>query len=297
MSNKNKIVLVTGGAGFIGSHLVEELLKNGHNVVSLDNYFTGSEKNHIAGVRYIKGFTGGIGEVLKENSIDLPYVIYHLGEYSRVLTSFTDVRLVNLFNVVGTRAVLDFCKKHKIKLVYAGSSTKFGDSIGDINSSPYARSKADNTEWVKNYGDWFKMPYAIVYFYNVFGKRENDSKKYGTLIAKYARAMQEGKKLIIYGKGEQRRAFTWVKDVVRGLIMVGENGVGDGFCLGPENTYSIKQIAGFFGGEIDWKAKKKGDRNSSTIDVSKMCEWFGWRTTLDVKDYIYELVGRLPSKK
>ncbi|MHA2038137.1 MAG: NAD-dependent epimerase/dehydratase family protein, partial [Promethearchaeota archaeon] len=104
-----KTILVTGGAGFIGSHLIESLVKDKTNkIISLDNYFTGSEKNHIDDVKYIRGETKDIEELIKE----IPNVIYHLGEYSRVLTSFDDVELVWRLNVLGTFKVLEFCRKN-----------------------------------------------------------------------------------------------------------------------------------------------------------------------------------------
>ncbi|MFH1427130.1 MAG: NAD-dependent epimerase/dehydratase family protein, partial [Patescibacteria group bacterium] len=115
-------ILVTGGAGFIGSHLCEELVKQGNVVISLDNYFTGSEKNHVDEVQYIRGETKDIEDFVKEK----PDIVYHLGEYSRVLTSFEDTKLVWRLNVIGTFNVLEYCRERKIKIVYAGSSTKFG---------------------------------------------------------------------------------------------------------------------------------------------------------------------------
>ncbi len=149
--NQTKKILVTGGAGFVGSNLCRALVKDPKNkVFSLDNYFTGSRENHIEGVTYIEGSTEYIFEL-----VDFaPDLVYHLGEYSRVEQSFDDIDKVLLFNKVGTSKVLEFCRRHKCKLVYAGSSTKFGDGGIGRNQSPYAWSKSSNTELIKNYGDW-----------------------------------------------------------------------------------------------------------------------------------------------
>ncbi len=275
-------ILVTGGAGFIGSHLIESLVQDKDNkVVSLDNYSSGSEKNHIAGVTYIKGDTKDIAEYIKE----VPDIIYHLGEYSRVLTSFDDVNLVWEYNIVGTLRVLEFCRKNNIKLVYAGSSTKFGDSIGGRTESPYAWSKANNTELVNNYGRWFDLPYTVVYFYNVYGGREIKEGKYATVIGIFSRKFKNKEPLEVVLPGTQRRAFTHVEDIVDGLILAGEKGEGDGYCIGSENTYSILEIAKFFGARIKMLPKKKGDRLSSTIDLSKMKE-LGWSAKHNIEDYI-----------
>lgn len=284
---KQKTILVTGGAGFIGSHLCERLVKDGHKVISLDNYFTGSKDNHVDGVEYIEGHTKDIEKHIKE----IPDMIYHLGEYSRVLTSFDDIDLVWELNIQGTFSVLEFCKKNKIRLLYAGSSTKFGefDDVEDgENQSPYAYFKTTNTNLVNNYGKWFNLDYAITYFYNVYGEREISDGKYATLIGIFTRKFKNKEPLTIYGSGEQRRAFTYVDDIVNGLILVGEKGKGDGHCIGSEKEYSILEIAEMFGGEIEKIPAKKGDRNRSKIDLTKMKE-LGWKAEFDIKDFIQKI--------
>ena len=276
-----KKILVTGGAGFIGSHLIERLVENNNQVVSLDNYFTGSKDNHIKGAEYIEGETKDIEKYIKE----IPDIVYHLGEYPRVLTSFDDVELVWRLNIVGTLAVLEFCRKHKIKLIYAGSSTKFGDNIGGRDQSPYAWSKANNTELVNNYGRWYGLPYAVVYFYNVYGGREISEGKYATLVGIFSKKYKNKEVLSVVSPGTQRRAFTHIDDTVDGLVLVGEKGKGDGHCIGREKTYSILEVAELFSGEIKMLPQKKGDRMSSTIDLSKMRQ-LGWETKRNLKDHI-----------
>ena len=179
MSKKVKL-LITGGAGFIGSHLCEKLMKKGgYKVFSLDNYFTGSKDNHIPGVVYLRGDTKDIADI-----VDItPDYIYHLGEYSRVEQSFDDMEKVWRYNKDGIFAVLEFVRKTKAKLVYSGSSTKFADDGLGRSQSPYAWTKASNTELVQNYANWFGIEYAISYFYNVYGGREISTGKYATLIA------------------------------------------------------------------------------------------------------------------
>ena len=156
-------ILVTGGSGFVGSHLCERLSKNSNcDVYSLDNYFTGTENNHVNNVVYIKGSTIDIDQLINFK----PDLIYHLGEYSRVEQSFDDIEKVLDFNKLGTLRVLEFVRKNKCKLIYAGSSTKFGDNGQNANESPYAWSKSSNTQLVINYGKWFNIDFAITYFYN-----------------------------------------------------------------------------------------------------------------------------------
>jgi len=118
-------VLVTGGAGFIGSHLCEILTQDRNEVISLDDYSTGSEKNHVDGVDYIKGETKNIDKLVTFS----PDIIYHLGEYSRVEQSFDDIKKVWNSNKNGIFAVLQFCRKTKAKLIYAGSSTNLAMTV------------------------------------------------------------------------------------------------------------------------------------------------------------------------
>ena len=283
--NSKKTILITGGAGFIGSHLIEELLKNKKNkVISLDNYFTGSEANHHSGAEYVRGETKDIEELITAK----PDIIYHLGEYSRVLTSFDDIPLVWRLNVQGTFSVLEYCKKNNVRLIYAGSSTKFGefdDKDDGKTQSPYAFFKASNTDLVNNYGKWYGLDYAITYFYNVYGGRELSDGKYATLIGIFSKKYKNREPLTVVSPGTQLRAFTYVNDTVKGLLMVGEKGKGDGYCIGNGKEYSVLEIAELFGGEIQMLPERKGDRNYSKIDPTKM-KGLGWSPTIDVKDHI-----------
>ena len=275
-------ILVTGGAGFVGSHLCERLSESKKNqVYSLDNYFTGTKDNHIEGVTYIEGSTSSIDDLVDFS----PDYIYHLGEYSRVEQSFDDIEKVWRFNKDGIFAVLEFCRKTGAKIIYAGSSTKFGDGGLGRSQSPYAWSKASNTELVVNYGDWFNVPYAIVYFYNVFGKREISSGKYATLIALFKEKVLKGLPLSIVSPGSQQRNFTHVDDIIDGLVLVGENGYGDEFGIGSPQEHSILEIANMFGGDIAFLPERKGNRMTADV-VTKKTEALGWTPTRNVKDYI-----------
>jgi UDP-glucose 4-epimerase len=284
---KGNRILVTGGAGFIGSHLIERLVKDESNkVISLDNYFTGSKKNHIAGARYIAGHTKDIERHIK----DIPDIVYHLGEYSRVEKSFDDAALVWDLNIVGTFAVLEFCRKRKIKIVYAGSSTKFGDGGLGRNQSPYAWTKATNTELVRNYGSWFGLTYAITYFYNVYGPREISSGPYATLIGIFGELYLHGKPLKVVRPGTQKRNFTYVEDIVSGLILVGIKGEGDDYGIGSEVSHSVMDVAKMFESKIVMLPARKGNRMSSSIDTSKVRS-LGWKPKHELEDFIKEILS------
>jgi UDP-glucose 4-epimerase len=283
-----KTILVTGGAGHVGSHVIEQLVADPKNrVISLDNYFNGSVDNHIVGAEYREGHTKDIDRLVPET----PDIIYHLGEYARITPSFEDVRLVFDMNIVGTIAVAEFARLRKVKkLVYAASSTKFAIEGDGRHQNPYSYSKAANVDLINDYGRWYKLPFAICYFYNGFGPRERGDGRYATVIAKFEQQFLRGEPLTVVRPGTQRRAFTYVKDLARGLILVGRKGKGDGYALGQTKTYSILEIARAFGGPIKLVSGYPG-RSEAKNDVRK-ARALGWKPTLDVMDYIRDVRGR-----
>lgn len=282
--------MVTGGAGFIGSHLCERLVAAGHKVISLDNYFTGSRDNHVAGVEYREGHTKDIAKYIDET----PDIVYHLGEYSRVEVSLTEPAVVWDLNVAGTFGVLEFWRKKNTeqtcKLVYAGSSTKFGDGGLGRDQSPYAWTKATNSELVRNYAAWYKLPYAITYFYNVYGPRER-SGRYGTVIEIFKQKYLRGEPLTVNAPGTQKRNFTYVEDIINGLTLVGERGEGDEFGLGAEAAYSVLDIAKMFGGTIEMRPEVAGNRMSAALDTTR-ARALGWSATHSLADYIKTSTAR-----
>lgn len=286
-----KIILVTGGAGHIGSHIIENLVKDQNNqVISLDNYFNGSTDNHIEGAEYRKGHTKDIDKLIPET----PDIIYHLGEYARIAPSFDDVDKVYDMNICGTFAVVEFCRQRKVgKLVYAASSTKFAIEGDGRHQSPYAFTKATNVDLINDYGRWYNLPYAICYFYNAFGPRENGVGKYATLIAKFEQSYLNGKALTVVKPGTQKRNFTYVGDLARGIILVGEKGQGDGYALENDKQFSIIEIANAFGGKIEYIDGYPG-RAESGDAPSKAREELGWTTTVDILDYIKDFVSQHP---
>src|SRR3989338_7144981 len=282
---EKETVLVTGGAGMIGSRLIEMLLPR-YRVVSLDNYFIGLKGNHVEGAEYIEGHTKSIETLVGKEK---PVIIFHLGEYSRVEQSFKDVELVWQSNVAGTFRVLEYWRTRGGKLVYAGSSTKFADGGMGRDQSPYAWMKASNTELVRNYGNWFELPYAITYFYNAYGPRELAIGPYASVIGRFKTQYARGGTITVVAPGSQRRNFTHVDDLARGLLMVGEKGQGDEYGLGSKESHTILEIAEMFGSPIEMLTERKGNRMDSIVDTTRVEKEFGWKPEHTVREYIESL--------
>lgn len=291
-----KLILVTGGAGHVGSHVIEELLQDKNNkIISLDNYFIGNTNNHInnPNVEYRQGSTADIFKLVPES----PDTVYHLGEYARITPSWDEPDKVFAMNTVGTLAVVEFCRQKRIKkLVYSASSTKFGDDGNGgsgRNANPYAFSKANNVDLITNYGKWYGLPHVICYFFNAFGPRERGDDKYGTVIAMFERAYLANKPIRVVLPGTQKRNFTYVKDLAHGLILAAEKGNGDGYALNNPKQHSIMEIAEAFGGEIVKVEGRPGRSGAGDLPTAARDE-LGWTTTLDIMDYIKQFVREHP---
>ena len=278
-------ILVIGGAGYIGSHLIENLIiQNKGRVFSLDNYSSGSEANHIDGCHYFKGEASEISKYISEK-IDL---IFHLGEYSRVERSFKDIHKVWDRNVCSFFPVLDFAKKNDAKIIYSGSSTKFSKGSIGKNMSPYAWSKSTNTDFLKNYAQWYDLKYAITYFYNTYGGRENSEGDFATLIGIFSRQYLNNEDLTVVSPGNQKRFFTHVEDIVEALILISEKGSGDNFGIGANDCYTVLEVAQMFSDNIKMIPERKGNRVDSKLITENTIK-LGWQQKRNLIEYINEI--------
>lgn len=277
-------ILVTGGAGFVGSALCKRLAEDKTNkVYSLDNYFTGKKENHHEGVKYFEGHTRDIATIFKDYNFDL---VYHLGEYSRVEKSFEDpVSLLWDLNIAGTFAVLEFCKIKKSKIVYAGSSTKFASDGDGGNMSPYAWTKSSNTVLVKNFATWYGLDFAITYFYNVYGEGEISSGPYSTIIGIFKKQYEKSLPLTVVKPGDQKRNFTHISDIVSALLIVGENGNGDEYGIGSDEAYSISEVAAMFQDDFIWMPERRGNRSGAEV-MSENTKSLGWIPKISLQSHI-----------
>ena len=278
----NKKILITGGAGFVGSHLAKTLYNYGNTIHVLDNYFTGSIENHIQGVSYIKAETSDIFSLYKNVPLDY---IFHLGEYSRVEQSYKDIELVVKYNISPFYQVLKLTSHLNAKLIYSGSSTKFSHDLEAVEN-PYSFTKRMNTELLVQYANWFNIDFAITYFYNVYGPGEISKGKYATVIAKFIELKkQKVKYLPITKPGTQRRRFTHIDDVVNGLIIVAKKGLGDDFGIGANKSYTILEVAEMLEMSFKIEGYVKGNRFDGLIKTKKTKE-LGWKPTKSLKQYL-----------
>lgn len=284
-SMQNKKILVTGGEGFVGYNLCKALLKQGAIITSLDLNLSGRSDRRTDGIEYIAGDTEEITSILGDRNFD---VIIHLGEYARLENSFDNIEMVVDSNVKGTIEVLEFWRKKRCKLIYAGSSTKFSKGLTAQEMSPYSFTKSSNSELLKMYANWFDLKYAVTYFYNVYGEKENDTGIFASVIGIFVRKTKQREKLQVVLPGTQKRNFTHVDDVVSGILLVIEKGEGDNYGIGSEDLYSINEVAEMFGGEIEYLPERRGNRESSELMITKIKD-LGWEQKSSLRDYVKDI--------
>jgi UDP-glucose 4-epimerase len=278
-SARDGIILVTGGAGFIGSRLCRRLVSLGIEVVAVDDYLEGSRANHVAGVHYIEGHTRHIARLVDQH----PSLVFHLGEFSRVEASFAEAARVQESNVIGTAAVFEFWVARRCKLIYAGSSTRFAR---DATASPYSISKRKNADQVLALGAAFGLPHVVTYFYNVYGPGERAGTT-GTLIEIFRQKHEQGEPLPVVSPGTQRRNFTHVDDVVDALMLLMTVGAGE-FPIGAAEDYSVLEVASMFGGQVQMLPEREGNRTASSLDASEIRS-LGWRPRRTLASYIEQI--------
>tara|TARA_R110000851_G_scaffold133481_1_gene268368 strand:- start:1629 stop:2507 length:879 start_codon:yes stop_codon:yes gene_type:complete len=288
MMKKN--FLVTGGAGFIGTNLCELLLSKGHNVISIDNYSSGNKSNHLEGVTYIKDNTRNIFQTIKDNKISNLDCVFHLGEYSRISTSFKNYQEVFDSNITGTSKIIDFCLSKNIKLVYAASSTKFAEE--GVDHSPYSYTKSQNINLIKASAKWFDLKYAICYFYNNYGPRQDTcSSGYETVVSIFEKQKMAGEKLTIVRPGTQERNYTHVSDTIGGIYKSYYYQENEEFQLSSDETYSLFELAELFKQDYVLIKQRRGDRIKGASPIVKLAveetkKKLNWKAKNNLKEWI-----------
>ena len=261
------ILVVTGGAGFIGSNLISELLKlKKFKVLSIDNYSSGLSKNHINSkrVKYLKGSTQNI-EILLKNYIGKIHSIFHFGEFARIYQSFKKINECFSSNIEGSSNVFNFALKNKIRLVYSATSASLGNKGQDMNLSPYAFSKAKNLELLENLKKWSDFRYEVIYFYNVYGERQICNGDMATVVGIFEDCFRLGKKLPVVRPGTQERRFTLVLDTIKACIFAWRENKSKHYSIASKQSYSIIELAKMFKNKIRYLPKREGERFASAL--------------------------------
>ena len=288
------IIVVTGGAGFIGSNLIKYLIKKTKfKIISIDNYSTGTKKNHVKhkNIKYIKDKNINISKLLKNYKKRIK-VIFHFGEFSRIYQSFLKPRECLESNINNSFAVINFAKDNKIKIIYSATSSALGNNGKDENLSPYAWAKTKNIELIKNYSKWFGLKYELLFFYNVYGPGQILSGPMSAVIGIFETQFKKKIPLTIVKPGSQKRDFTHIDDIIRGCYLVFIKGRQDEYMLCSKKQYTILQIAKMFKTKIKFLPKRKGDRSSSSVPNNNSLNHLRYIPKIHIKDYINSMLKK-----
>ncbi len=293
LTQMRNLIIVTGGAGFVGSNLIELLLnKTNYNIISLDNYSSGSKKNHIFSkrVKYFNGDTNNISRILAKYKKKIS-TIFHFGEFSRIFQSFKNFDQCFKSNSIGTKEVFKFCLDNKIKLIYSATSATLGNSGRDENLSPYAFTKSKNLELLDNLKNWFNFKFEIVYFYNVYGKRQISRGRMATVIGIFENQFKKNKPLTVVKPGTQSRRFTHISDTINVCYEAWKSNKCAHYSISSKKEFKIIEVARMFKKKIKFLPKRHGERFASALSNfsynNKVIKRFG-KTNL--KKYIQDFI-------
>ena len=290
-----KYIVVTGGAGFIGSNLIYKLLKYTNlEIISIDNYSTGKKKNHISSkrVNYIVSDTKKISKSLNNYKNKIK-AIFHFGEFARIYQSFLKMNECIDSNTIGTNEVFNFCLKNKIKLIYSATSATIGNKGNDKNLSPYAFTKAKNLEMLENLKKWFNFKYEVIFFYNVYGPNQITTGSMATVIGIFEDQFKKKKPLTVVKPGTQSRRFTHVYDTVDACFYAYKNNKCRYYSISNKKSYSIIKVAKIFDTKIKYLAARPGERFVSALTnknlSNKVYKLFG---KIQLKDYLSKIINK-----
>jgi UDP-glucose 4-epimerase len=283
------IIVITGGAGFIGSNLIEELTKfTKYKIISLDNYSSGSFKNHIKNLRvkYLRGHTKNISNILK-NYKNRIHTIFHFGEFSRIFQSFKGIKECFESNIEGSLKLFNFALDNNIKIIYSATSASLGNNGADMNLSPYAFSKAKNLELLENLKKWSNLKYEVIYFYNVYGPRQICKGPMATVVGIFEEHYRNKQSLPIVKPGLQTRRFTHVKDTVNACLVAWKKNKNKHYSVASDKSYSIIQLAKLFKSNTKYLPARNGERYSSAISTINLNnKIIRLPAKIKIKDYI-----------
>ena len=278
-----KIIVVTGGAGFVGANLISKLLKKTkYKIISIDNYSSGSIKNHfkVSRVKYIRDSSSNISKILNNYKSKI-HTIFHFGEFSRIYQSFLKMDECIKSNSIGSHAVFNFCLSNNIKLVYSATSASIGNKGKDKNLSPYAFTKAKNLEMLENLKNWFNFKYEILYFYNVYGPRQISVGNMATVIGIFENQYKNNKPLTVVKPGNQSRRFTHINDTIDACFYAWKKNRCRHYSISNKKSYTILEVAKMFNTKIKFLDARKGERYASAL------------TNMNLSNKVYKIFGKI----
>jgi len=281
------IIVVTGGAGFVGSNLISLLIKKTKfRIISIDNYSTGKKENHLDNQRvtYIKENTKNIGTILKKK-INKIITIFHFGEFSRIYQSFVKMNECINSNTIGSNEVFNFCLSNKIKLIYSATSASIGNKGNDKNLSPYAFTKAKNLELLENLKKWFNFKFEIIYFYNVYGPGQIKLGSMATVIGIFEDQFKKKIPLTVVKPGTQSRRFTHILDTIEACYYAWKKDKCRHYSISHKKSYSVSEVAKMFNSKITLLPSREGERYASAL------------TSMNLSNKVHKLFGKINLKE
>lgn len=299
--------LVTGGAGFIGSHLVERLLQDGHEVIVLDNFSVGRREN-LGDVREHPRLAIHKVDIARKSSMSGYFKgvawVFHLAALADIVPSIVHPLPYHKANVDGTIAVLEASREAKVRrFIYAASSSCYG--IPDIYPTPetapmrpmypYALTKFLGEQYVLHWHKIYKLPCVSLRFFNVYGPRVRTQGTYGAVFGVFLAQKIAGKPFTVAGDGTQTRDFTFVSDVVEAFLQAaGHPGIeGEVYNVGSGGTYSVNQLVKLLGGKIVYIPKRPGEPDSTFADITKITTHLPWRPRVNFEEGIKKMLSHL----
>ena len=298
--------IVTGGAGFIGSHLVGLLLERGHSVLVLDNFITGRKENlaylkdnpnlklvqaDVSEFDEIKGYFKGIDWV------------FHLAALTDIVPSIVEPLKYQKNNIDGVISVLEAARQANVKrFIYAASSSCYGlaeifptpETAPISPEYPYALTKYIGEEITLHYFKVYKLPVVSLRLFNVYGPRSRTSGTYGAMFGIFLAQKLAKKPYTLVGNGNQTRDFVFVKDVAKAFLLAAESQIsGEIFNVGSGNTYSINKIIKLLEGPVAYIPKRPGEPDCTFGDISKIKRVLGWQPTISLEEGIKFLLENI----
>lgn len=298
--------LVTGGAGFIGSHMVERLLKDGHRVTVIDNLSTGRLANlapfmESDRLNVIEADITDLGTIA--SAFEGVEWVFHMAALADIVPSIQQPLAYHHSNVSGTVAVLEAARRANVKrFLYTASSSCYG--IPDVYPTPetapirpqypYALTKYLGEQYALHWSEVYSLPVVALRLFNVYGPRSRTSGTYGAVFGVFLAQHLHGQPLTIVGDGSQTRDFTFVSDVVEAFVRAAASDVsGEVFNVGSDNTYSVNRLASLIGGPVQHIPKRPGEPDCTFADTTKIRERLGWTARTAFEDGVETMLANI----